>query len=199
MIEDTLDGKALHIYGKHPAGTHVVATTDSGRTLIYEMKVGEGRVLVLNTLEYAGNPALYALVKETVSRLGAEQFDKEPVWAEGDEFIQFTAYKQDNGDMHFYFLSTDWYCADEPMRAAKLRIGQYKYDLEINFGRMIKAVTSGDTGAWFDSEDCDVLKISNKAVTVQGTGIGTLSVAKDGILRQITVDFSDESVKTLDI
>ena len=101
--------------------------------------------------------------------------------------------------MHFYFLSTDWYCADEPMRVAKLRIGERKYDLEINFGRMIKAVVSGDTGAWFDNEDCDVLEISNESVTVQGTGIGTLSIAKDGALRRITVDFSDASVKAINI
>jgi hypothetical protein len=101
--------------------------------------------------------------------------------------------------MHFYFLSTDWYCADEPMRVAKLRIGENKYDVEINFGRMIKAVVSGNTGAWFDNEDCDVLEICGNTVTVQGTGIGTLFVAKDGILRRITVDFSDASVKTINI
>jgi hypothetical protein len=101
--------------------------------------------------------------------------------------------------MHFYFLSTDWYCADEPLRAAKLRIGENKYDVEINFGRMIKAVTSGNMGAWFGNEDCDVLEICGNTVTVQGTGIGTLSVARDGVLRQLTVDFSDASVKTINI
>lgn len=198
-IEDTLGGKPLHVFEALPAGARITASTDGGRALIYEIKVGAGRVFVLNTLEYAGNPAIYGIVKETLFRLGKEQFDKEPTWAEGDEFIQFTAYKQDNGSMHFYFLSTDWYCADEPMRAAKLRIGENKYDVEINFGRMIKAVVSDNCGAWFGSEDCDVLEISGNTVTVQGTGIGTLSVARDGVLRQLTVDFRNESIQAISI
>jgi len=82
---------------------------------------------------------------------------------------------------------------------AKLRIGSDKYDVNINFGRMLKAVVSGNVGAWFESEDCDVLEISDGKITVQGIGTGILNIAQNGNVRSLTVDFTDNSISALEI
>lgn len=194
FVEDTYEGKTVHVCPSVPEDAAVLTATDGGNALIYELCVGQGRITVLNTLEYAGNPAIYGVVKNTLAALGAEQFDSESVWAEGDDAVQFTAYKQENGDMHFYFLSTDWYNADEPDHTAHLRVGAHKYDLDISFGRMIKAVVSGDVAAWFDCEECDVLEIVDGTVKTQGCGKAILYIAKDGERCEVEVDFTDASV-----
>ena len=199
FVEDTYMGKQIHVCSSIPQKATSLEITDGGNTLIYMLAVGQGKVVVLNTLEYAGNPAIYELVKKTLKMLGDEEFSKEQVWAEGDDVVQFTAYKQESGDMHFYFLSTDWYCADEPERTAKLRIGNDKYDVNIGFGRMIKAVVSGNVGAWFDCEECDVLEIKENRITVQGAGIGTLHIAKNGEQRSLDVDFGQCSILSFNV
>lgn len=199
LVPDTYGGEKIHIFASVPEGATVLHRTDCGRALIYSLSYGKGRIILLNTLEYAGNPAIYALVKETVKTLGEEMFEREYAWAEGDEVVQFTAYKQENGDTHFYFLSTDWYCPDEPTRVATLRIGEHRYDVPISYGRMLKAVVSGDVGAWFDSEACDVLEVSPDGVKVQGSGTGTLSICRGGSTKPVTLDFSDASIKIIEI
>ena len=199
FVDDTVNGEQIRISKNIPAGAKTVVTADSGNALIYEIGIGEGSVTVLNTLEYAGNKVIYNTVKETLLKLGAEQFNRERVWAEGDDVIQFTAYKQDNGDMHFYFLSTDWYCPDMPARTAKIRVGDCSYEVDISFGVMIKVVVSDNVAAWFDCEECDVLEITNGTVKVQGCGKGTLYIAVNGEKRAVAVDFSEKSLIEVDI
>lgn len=199
FMEDSYNGNEIHVCASIPENATVLVTTDNGKALIYSIEIGKGKAVVLNTLEYAANPAICPLVRETLKKLGDEAFDKEYAWAEGDDVIQFTAYKQDNGDVHFYFLSTDWYCADEPERTAKIRIGNDKYDVRISFGRMIKALVSNGVGAWFENEECDVLEISGGKICVQGTGEGILNIAANGEQRRVKVCFDENSVQTIEI
>ena len=109
--------------------------------------------------------------------------------------MQFATYKQENGDSHIYFLATDWYTADEPVHSAFLRICEHKYAINIAYGTMIKAVVSGNTGAWFDCENCDVLEIKDGKIKVQGVGIGKLFVARSGYVVEQIVNFGEKSVQ----
>lgn len=199
FAEDTVDGKAVHVNVSIPSGATVLKQTDGGNALICEINVGEGKVYLLNTLEYAGNPAIYDTAKNFLTHVTLESYAAEKIWAKGDDAVEFAVYAQKNGDRHIYFLSTDWYNADMPVHTAKLLIGGCEYDVEVSYGTMLKVVASDSVGAWFDSEDRDVLEICENTVTVQGTGIGTLFVAKGGVLRQLTVDFSDASIQKLNI
>ena len=199
FVDDSIEGNAIHVNANLPEGATVIKETDGGNALIYEINVGSGKVLVLNTLEYAGAPALYGYIRNFVADLSAQQFALEDIWAEGDDIVQFTAYKQANGDMHIYFLATDWYHADAPVHTAFLRIGDFKYPINISYGTMIKAVGSGNVGAWFDNEDCDVLEIADGMIKVQGIGSGKLFVAKNGLVSEREVDFSANSVLTVEI
>lgn len=194
FIEDTLNGNKIFVNASIPSNAVVLKTTDSGNALIYEIKVGNGIVMLLNTLEYAGCPALYSHVKEFVSEISAKQFDLENVWAEGDSALQFAVYAQKNGDKHIYFLATDWYNAEMPAHTAKLRIGEHKYEFDVTYGTMIKAVISNDIGAWFENEDCDILEISENSIKIQGSGIGKLNIAKNGKINAFDIDFSQQSV-----
>jgi hypothetical protein len=199
FADDSLDGNTIHVNINLPENAIVLKKTDNGRALIYEIPVGDGKVIVLNTLEYAGAPALYEQTRSFVSEISAEQFNNERVWSEGDNAVQFVVYKQENGDDHIYFLSTDWYNAEEPVHSVALRIGEQKYALNITYGTMIKAVVSGDVGAWFDCENCDVLEVADGKIKVQGIGQGKLFVANDGLVTEQNVDFGANSIQYLEI
>lgn len=199
FADDTLSGESVRVNVNIPENAVVLERTDNGNALIYEIGVGDGRVTVLNTLEYAGSPAISACVKNILSKLSAEQFDKEQIWAEGDDVVQFAVYAQENGDRHIYFLATDWYNADEPIHTAKLRIGEHKYDVNVSYGRMLKATVSHRIGAWFDNEECDVLSIADGSINVQGVGACTLHVAINGETKSVKVDFSEASLIALSV
>ena len=199
FVEDSVDGKTIRVNAKLPKGATVIKQTDGGNALIYELSMGDGKVYLLNTLEYAGNPAIYTKVKEFIAEMSETCFSKEKIWARGDDIVQFAVYAQENGDRHIYFLSTDWYNADMPTHTAKLIIDENEYDVNISYGTMLKAVVSGRVGAWFDNEDCDVLEISDGRIRVQGSGKGLLNIANEGVSRKIKVDFTDSSVKSIKI
>lgn len=199
FVEDTLDGKAIHVNGNIPENATVLKQTDGGRALIYEIKVGEGRVYLLNTLEYAGNPAIYAEVKEFVASLSQNIFDEERVWAKGDDVVNFATFEQNDGSRHIYFLSIDWFDASEPTHTATLRMGENDYPIDVRYGTMIKVVANEKVAAWFDCEDCDVLQVTENTVKVQGIGEGKLFVARNGEIKVIDVNFSKSSVFTVEI
>ena len=199
FVDDKYLGKEIRVCSTIPQNATVIQNSDNDRALIYSVELGKGKVYVLNTLEYAGNPGIYELVKKTISELSNHAFMKENAWAQGSDVVQFSAYKQENGDMHFYYLSTDWYNSDNPTHTAKLRIGEDTYDVNISFGTMIKAVVSNNIGAWFDCEDCDILEITHDTIKVQGIGTGTLNIAYRGNVTTKTIDFSNDSVKTIKV
>jgi hypothetical protein len=194
FVEDSVDGKTIRVNAKLPKGATVIKQTDGGNALIYELSMGDGKVYLLNTLEYAGNPAIYAAVKEFVASLSQNIFDEEKVWAKGDDVVHFATFAQKDGSRHIYFLAIDWFNADSPIHKATLRVGEKDYSIDVRYGTMIKAVVSGDVAAWFDCEDCDVLEVSENAIRVQGVGQGKLFVARNGEIKTFDVDFNDKSL-----
>ena len=199
FVEDTVDGKTVRVGASIPAGATVLKKTDGGHALIYEIKVGEGRVYLLNTLEYAGNPAIFDSVKSFVAGISDECFSDERIWARGDDCLQFAVYGQADGSKHIYFLAIDWFDASAPTHTATIRVGEYEYPVEVRYGRMIKAVVRGDVAAWFDSEENDVLRIEGNGICVQGCAKGVLFVAREGRIQQIEVDLTESSLQTIEI
>jgi hypothetical protein len=199
FVEDTLDGNAVRVNVNIPENATALKLTDSGRALIYKIGIGNGTVYVLNTLEYAGNPAIYSAVREFIATISQEGFSEERVWAKGDENVHFAVFDQPDGSRHIYFLAIDWFDATEPTHTATLRAGEYEYPVEVSYGTMIKAVANESAAVWFDSEDCDVLEVSENTVKLQGFGKGKLFVAKNGEIMSFDVDFSEKSLITLEI
>lgn len=199
FIEDTVGGKAVRVNRNIPECATVLMRTDSGNALIYEISLGDGKVYLLNTLEYAGNPAIYAIVKDFVAGISKMSFAEEKIWARGDDIVQFAVFDQADGTRHIYFLAIDWFDASSPTHTATLRVGEYEYPVKVRYGTMIKAVASCDVAAWFDNEECDVLEITKDGIRVQGIGTGILNVAKNGDVIKVETDFTDSSVKTIKI
>ncbi len=197
LVEDSVDGKPIRVNAKVPEYVNVLRQTDGGNALIYEMNLGDGKVYFLNTLEYAGNSALIATVKNFIGELSEKCFSNEKIWARGDDTVQFAVYGQEDGSKHIYFLSIDWFDASAPTHTAALRIDEYEYPVEVRYGTMIKAVAIDKIAAWFDSEECDVLEINSDGIKVQGVGNGTLNIAENGSITRLETDFSDASVKVI--
>ena len=197
--EDSLGGEGIRVNANIPDSARVLKQTDGGRALIYEIEVGEGRVYLLNTLEYAGSPAIYASVKNFVASLSQNIFDEEGVWARGDDVVNFATFAHKDGSRHIYFLAIDWFNAASPVHTATLRLGSREYSVDVSYGTMIKVVASDNVAAWFNSEDNDVLSISDGCVTVQGCRKGELFVAKDGKVDKIEVDLTEESIQKIRI
>ncbi len=197
FVEDTVDGNAVRVNENIPEGATVLKQTDNGNALIYEINLGDGKVYLLNTLEYAGNSAIYAVVKNFIAEISKTIFSEERIWARGDDIVQFAIYGQEDGSKHIYFLAIDWFDASAPTHTATLRVGEYEYPVNVRYGTMIKAVASGNVAAWFDSEECDVLEITKDGIKVQGIGTGMLNVAQYGNITSIKTDFTDVSVKVI--
>ena len=199
FIEDSVGGKLIHTNMNIPEGATVLKQSDGGNALIYKISIGDGAVYLLNTLEYAGNFAIYDAVKEFITEISENSFAEEKIWAQGDDNVQFVVYAQEDGSKHIYFLSIDWFEASAPAHSVALRIGECEYPVEVRYGTMIKAVAKDEVAAWFDSEECDVLSICDNRIKVQGVGTGTLFIAKDGEKKCLDIDFLEDSVRYIKI
>ncbi len=199
FADDFVNGKPVHVGLHLPKNAEILRKTDSGNALLYRVRMGIGEVILLNTLEYAGNVALREPVGEMLRELSKKAFEKETVWAEGDEDVQFALYKQENSDSHIYLLSADWYRPEIPKHTTFVRVGHDRYPVEITYGKMLKAVVSGDTVAWFDEEENDVLEIKGGKIKVQGVNSGRLLIGRKGSLTELIVDFTNNSVQYIEL
>ncbi len=160
-----------------------------------EYKFGEGTIYLFDTKCYPSD--IEEAYKEAMARLISEVIEKEDIWASADNDVEFSCYNQGNGDKHLYFLAVDWYNKSMENRLAKLRLLDKTYEVEVPFGVMIKAVANAKVALWPESEEAEVLSLSSEGAKVQGRGLVTFSIAKDGNVRKITVDFGSGNVKEL--
>ena len=157
-----------------------IKVDENGKTLVGEVKIGDGKLIIYNKLFYPGAPEIFEDYKALVTDINREFLDAEKVGINCGEDVEYTMYKQENGDMHIYITPTDWQNEPDFMRKAKLRIGSDVYDIELPFGEITKIVVSGNTAVW--PKDCDFDVLSADPIKVQGEGSTTISIAKDGKL-----------------
>ena len=98
--------------------------------------------------------------------------------------------RQADGGAHVYFLAMDWYREPGFLRRATLRVGADHYNVDVPFGVMLKCVCNGKSAVWAKSEEGEVLSLGENAAAVQGAGIVTFCVAKNGTVTEKTVDFT---------
>ena len=197
--DDTVGGIPLSVCTNAQTPDEILSRTDHGIPLLCRYCVGKGEILLFNTKEYPSSPAIREVYEHVLTSLIQEATEKERVWAKTGEDVEFAVYEQENGDSHVYFLAVDWYLDPEPLRHAMLLVGEKRYNVSVPFGVMLKCVVQGDIAAWAESESGEVLSISDKTITVQGTGKVTFRVASDGDCRLFDVDFSDTTIKTLSL
>lgn len=187
-------GKIVSVAVNLPDNIRVLERTDNGEPMAYEVVVGEGKIIVVNSTYYPANEAICALYKKLLCQLQAQYASEEPSIIACGEDVQYAIYKQTNGDYHHYVTPVDWYNDPEPRRTATIRIGEYRYRLSLAFGDMIKIVANSEVGAYAEEGSAEVLSVRKDAVTVQGVDAVTLHVLKDGKDTVYTLDCSTEPV-----
>ena len=191
FVTDSVGGVALRVCSNPVAPDEVLAYTDGGRPLVCVYRVGGGELVLFHTKEYPAHPAIRALYEAEIRRLCEEATGKEQIFAGAGDDVEFAVYDQENGMRHIYFLAVDWYRQPELPRYAKLRLGHVEYDISVPFGVMLKCVCNTAAAVFAESEDGEVVSLRDGVATLQGTGVVSFRLCKDGEQRVETVDFSD--------
>lgn len=194
---DTVNGKPVTVCANAKEPDEILSYTDGGAPLLCRYRVGDGEILLYNVREYPAADAIREAYANTLCTLIRETVAQEAVWAETDENVEFAVYDQANGEKHVYLLAVDWYREPTLLRRATLRVGAYAYDVSMPFGVMLKCVVNRDTAAWAEDENGEVLSIDRDTVTVQGRGVVTFCLAKEGETKRHCVDFSDSPIQNL--
>jgi hypothetical protein len=190
FAQKTVNGVAVSVCENAQQPDEVLAVCDDGTPLVCVYRKGKGEVVLFNTSAYPAHPAITALYERELVKLAEWANAAEPVWASCGDDVEFTVYRQADGGAHVYFLAMDWYREPGFLRRATLRVGADHYNVDVPFGVMLKCVCNGKSAVWAKSEDGEVLSLGENAATVQGAGIVTFCVAKNGTVTEKTVDFT---------
>ena len=197
FVKDTVGGVELLVCANPAPCDEVLAYTDSGRPLICIYPMGKGTLTVFHTKEYPAHSAIRALYENEIKRICKETVDKEYVWAETGDDVEFAVYEQENGSRHIYFLAVDWYRQPDFDRSATLRLGGVRYSIPVPFGVMLKCVCNKDVAVIAESEDGEVISVRDGIATLQGEGVVSFRICKDGEQRVETVDFEGGGFKRI--
>lgn len=197
--KDSVGGKEFDVCVNIKKPDEVLAYTDSGRPLICVYRKGKGEFVLFHTKEYPSNPAVSELYRAQLARLFAETDAEETIWAEVGDDVEFAVYEQNDGSRHIYLLAVDWYHSPDFNRHAVLRLSDARYDVDVPFGVMLKCVCGENIAIWAESEDGEVLSVNETEAVVQGTGKVGFTIAKNSKLTRIDVDFTKNSVVTIEL
>lgn len=194
---DSFNGAPLNVCADIDCD-EVVLVTDGGRPLVVKKQMGLGAVYFVTAREYAGCTAVADAYRTLLERITPAVLCGERVYAQGDGGVQFSVYKNPDGSTNVYFIATDWH-NDDPSGVGTLCLGDERYSINVPYGQLIK-VAATDTHALYPVDDKnEVVAIGRDTARVQGVGKSELVLLKNGAERRITVDFTQNSVQTINI
>ncbi len=197
FTKDTVSGVELDVCSNPLPPDEVRAYTDSGRPLVCVYRIGSGTLTVVHAKEYPSHPAIRSLYEQEIKNLCQRTVAREPIWAETGDDVEFTVYRQEDGTAHVYFLAVDWYNTPDSIRTAKLRLGDVRYEIPVPFGTMLKCVATKEEAILSESEDGEVISLTDGVATVQGQGSVSFRICKDGKQRIETLDFTDGGLRRI--
>ena len=197
FYEDTYMGMPLHT-SKLDAPCETLIKSDTGAPLLARIERGCGSVYFVNAMEYAGNDAVRELYLRSLQLITPEIIEKEDIYAEGNEDVQFTVYENSDGSREIYFISTDWYSASGA-GVGRAHIDGYSYDIPVPFGAPTKLVAHSGVCAYPVSSENEVISISSSKIVLQGVGVSDFVILRGGKSEILTVDFRKEGYKIVDI
>jgi len=172
----------------------VLETTADGLPLVMKYKIGKGEVILFNTKVYPAHESIWNIYKKLVEAEIKKATQTENVWTETGLDMGTAVYKQADGSTHVYFLAVDWYNGRDGIRNGKLLVGNKAYEVSLPFGVMTKAVVKDRLAVWPLSESGEVIKIDSNKAIVQGKGLVEFTLAKDGLTKTTTIDFTQNPV-----
>ena len=174
----------------------VILYTDSHKPLVVKKIIGEGCVYLVNAKEYAGIQAVDLAYRDVLEKLTAKCIESESIYAKGSRNVQFTVFERRDGSRDVYFIATDWH-KECPDGTGTLMLGDHQYDIPVSWGQLVKITAYGDSAIYPQNDGDEVISFDGAVARVQGAGIATFVVLKDGSRREITVDFSTGSVQEI--
>jgi len=184
-----LNGGEIRVCVNVDTPAEVLLSTDEGTPLVGRYSVGKGKVILVNALAFPANPVIRPIYEKLLGETMRDLVAKEKIWAETGDDVGSAVYELDDGSRDVYFLPVDWYRPEGKIRRARLLVGGHGYEISMPFGTMIRAHANGNAAAWPHTESGDVLSIEGDSVRIQGSGKVCFTLAKDGVQRDVTVDF----------
>ena len=198
FAEDTLGGLKLNVNKALKLdNADVISTTDSGAPLLVKYGMGKGSVYLINAKEYPAEKSVEPVYRQVITMLSDSLNAEEKSFIKCDERVQFALYEQEDNSRHIYVLAVDWYNDPSLTRSAEFVLNGKSYPLEVPFCEPIKIVVSGDTAAWTENSDAEVLVVCEKEIKVQGYKSTSLCIVHNGVLEKKELDFTENAVATV--
>jgi len=199
FVEDTYRSYPLSVC-EDVEYDEVLVYTDSNKPLVILKNVGEGKACFVNAKEYAGTKAVDLAYRAVLDLLVPQVLAEESIYAEGDRNIQFAFFKREDGGRDIYFIATDWH-KENPDGVGTLILGGEKYDIPVPWGQTVKISARGGVAVYPEKDENEVLFVDTDAgkARVQGIGQAKFIICKNGVSRSVTVDFSKQVVKDIEL
>ena len=196
FFEDSFEGEMVSVADVEAECVRL--STDNGRPLVIERRIGKGSLILINAREWADSPAVYKAYKRVLCEETEKCIANESVWARGDENVQFAVYNNPDGTRNVYFIATDWYSENRDGEGLLL-VGGREYKIKVPFGTLIKVAATDNASVYPLNDECEVVSISDTEALVQGVGVCDFAVMRDGIAKNVTVDFDKNPVAKINI
>lgn len=194
-----VNGKAIRICKNPASGANILRATDEGDPLLCEIKLGSGRIILLNVVSYPGDEAVRAVYEEEILSLRKELVVQEETEILCGDDVEYGVYLQENGSRHYYLTPVDWYRDSAQLRKATFRMAANKYEVELPFGCITKLVTTGQNAVWSADENVDLISIDGHQICVQGYGKGTVHVITDKGAYEKELNFDVQNLQKVQI
>ncbi len=196
-IENHVNGVVVKVAANIKAPNEILAKTDEGFPLVCKYRIGNGSVTIINVLAYPAHSAIRTLYEAQLESLMRESTSSREVWYESGDDVEVAVYDLDDGSSEIYFLAVDWYREPDRIRTAYLRLGEYKYPIHLRFGTLIKCAALNGTAIISHSENCEIMKLNSASATLQGIGKVKISIAENGEMRELAVEFGVNGTVTI--
>lgn len=190
-----VDGIEVDVCQTPSKGYEIMRSTDEGFPLMISYSIGKGKLYLLNAKAYPSHPAVKEIYSDTLKALIKMQTEKEYVYIECGNDVEFTVYDEENGTRTFYVLAVDWYNNSKLPRKATLRVCNNRIDFNIPQDKMLKICVK-DSYYIIAEEDGEIIEINNGIARVQGTGV-TAFIIKNG--EKVIVDFSKMPIAEIEL
>lgn len=196
--QDSLEGKPLQVGRLRPdSPAQILAYTDQGAPLLLQQSIGAGTLWFVNAQEYPGNPTLMPVYAAILQQLLQRLQEQAPVAVQTAADALHSIYVREDGCRDIYLTAIDWYHTPDQPRQAWLRLSEHTYPVSFPFGILLKIVSQDRQAAWCDSEAAEVLAVSARGFTAQGSGVVWFHWVKDGCHQTVAVDFTTQAKQTI--
>ena len=196
--EKKYKGKSIYVCTNFVDGFELIEGCDDGTPLLMKYNIGKGSITILNANVYPSHDAIAELYTSYIESCTKAFNNSESTYVKCGEDVQFTVYDCEN-ERHIYLLAVDWYNKSNEDRKAVIYDQSHEYIVSIPFGIMIKAVAKDGIIIYPTSENGEVIDICGDYAVVQGYGDVTFTVCRNGVQKEISLNFNCDAVQKIGI